>query len=256
MTIDDALVVLGAGLTLLTMLIPAGTAGPEAAIDPVANGGFELYAETIPGVTSLDGREADGALFWDHSGIRPESADFRDIDDDLDREAVLGCLVDWCSFVNMGQSITSATQVFSADFEAYAFTIEAGVVPSDALVFHRIWMWPACADDAYPYPCTIGLSWSNASMVPDDQGRVTLDPVDATFSCLGGGADGQAGTLFHDPRCDRFEEEWAAADDEARREMIRPGRVVEHSFQGFHLGEHPVVIDDVSIEGAQPAPLA
>lgn len=241
-------------LLVLAFLLGGAVSAGAGSLDPVANGDFELYADASPGPAPTDSGRADEALFWETKGILGETTTFEDADGDGDREAVIAsCLAPDCWGVrNLLQSLTATSQAFSANFTAYTFVVEEGSVPDEASVWIRISFRPACLEPSFPYYCDVTLAWDGSSMQTDEEGLVRLDPAQTRFVCTSVTPDGGVSPATHDPICERFREDWEAADEQQRRALLDQARITHQFFWAFSKGADPVVVDDVSIEGAAP----
>ena len=222
-------------LAVVPLFVTTTTAEPLG-MNPVMNGGFETWIRT-----NGEGGYADGALYWAHSAGSNARFFNTNIDGDADSEAyVRGDFS--ASSHNFWQSTLPPLQVFSPDFDAFAFTIERGTVAPSANI--QIGFSTAPGYDANPF---VGAFWDGAVMFraddiaanTDASGRVTLDPV----------ADGEIVCPAYEP-CTRFKADFEAADDTNRSALLDQLRVIQMSFWNFNRQAGFIVIDDVEVIGA------
>ncbi len=187
------------------------------------------------------------AVAWSHEPEQSPTV-FGDNDGDMDREATI--LADGSlKGHNMWQSYASAHEAFTGDFEAFELDVEAGELRDGGLV--QISMSPAplreVSDHVVSPDCRLNIHGSlmEANMV---DGHVSVDPVDAQY-VVPKGYEG----------CPTVDE-WNAADDDGKRDILSQLKIVQMSFWGFNAGvpEDPdcgcaVQIDNVSI--SNPASL-
>lgn len=182
---------------------------------------------------------SSGAPTWS----RDSGVEIVDADGDGDREAVIPTrAVDFNH--DLWQSWASPQQAWSLDFDAFAFTVESGAIPSSANNQIGFSLTPSYAQ--HPY---VGIFWegavhfTSADMRPDANGRVTMDPVrDGSIICPSG----------YTP-CLEFRAAYAAADDAGKHTLLGQARIVQTSFWAFNNLAGPVAIDDIAFEGAKLA---
>lgn len=183
----------------------------------------------------------DMALAWSNdAGTR-----YFDLDGDGDTEAVIPTQRVEHSHT-MWQSGATLAQAFSLDFDAFEWTLEAGAIPGGANNQIGFSLTPSYMQ--HPF---VGVFWEGAllfratDMQPDENGRVSMDPVrDGEIACPGGY-----------PPCDAFRAEFVAAqaanDEAAARALLGQARIAQTSFWSFNNPAGLVAIDDVAFVGAK-----
>lgn len=142
---------------------------------------------------------------------------------------------------NLWQSVATPTQAFSADFDAFEFTLESGVIPAGANIQVGLSLTPGYMQSPW-----VGIFWEGAvlfranDLVPGAGGRISVDPV----------AKGEIICPAYTP-CYEFRAAYNAADEEGKRTLLGQTRIVQTSFWSFNGGVGPVVIDDVAYVGAK-----
>lgn len=167
---------------------------------------------------------------------------FDDFDGDGDLEAIIPRVPTSHSH-NMWQSGATATQAFSANFEAFEFTIESGTPAPGANIQVGLSLSPGYMQ--HPW---VGAFWEGAILFraddfqPDAGGRVSIDPIArGEIICPGG----------YQP-CFDFKAAYDAAlgDEESQRTLLGQTRIGQTSFWAFNNGVAPIVIDEVAYVGA------
>lgn len=169
---------------------------------------------------------------------------YGDVNGDGDREAVIP-RVPTSHNHNMWQSYASMTQLFSADFDSFDFTLESGMIPAGANVQIGLSLTPGYTQSPW-----VGIFWEGAvlfranDMVAGPAGAISMDPVaKGEIICPGG----------YTP-CLEFKAAYDQAQDEAAKRTLLGGtRIVQTSFWSFSGGVGPVVLDNVSIVGSKSA---
>lgn len=168
---------------------------------------------------------------------------FADANGDGDREVIIP-RVPVEHDHNLWQSVATSTQAWSADFDAFAFTVESGAIPAGANVQVGLSLTPGYMQSPW-----VGIFWEGAvmfranDMARDANGHVAMDPVaKGEIVCPGG----------YTP-CLEFKAAYNAADADGKRTLLGQARIVQTSFWAFSGGVGPVVLDDVAYVGAKTA---
>lgn len=219
-------------LVTVALALPARADYPG---NPILNGDFEIYLETIG-----SGGYADGAIWWSHG--YESNAVFEDADGDADLEAVVAA-DPGASNHNFWQTTLPPLEVPTANFDAFAWTLEGGAIAPSAN--NQIGFSLSPSFSQHPF---VGAFWDGAVMfraddmaaTMDEAGRVHLDPA----------LHGEIICPDFEP-CRTFKLAFDAADTEGKRELLGQARIVQVSFWNFNrLDEGEAVIDDVAIDGA------
>lgn len=163
-----------------------------------------------------------------------------DFDGDGDREAKFPTGVG--SGHNMWQSYASSNQAFTADFDAFEFTIENGAVPQGAVVL-SLSMTPLAAQSAdvpYYFECQITFSVTQIRDSVGVDGRVSMDPADATFRS-------------RNAACNELDAQWDSATNAERHVILGQLRVVQLSFWNFNRGPTDTIVDEVAMTWSRSA---
>jgi hypothetical protein len=246
----------------LLAAVPARAASPPARRatgtstlpNPVVNGSFELYADTMPNTEAMpDGGAADGELWWSEGYGSPARFENLAGDPNPDREAIIPPVSgDGISDHDFWQAALPPLPLVSLDFDALAFTLEAGTIPAPAEIQVGFELSPDRADPYAGVYWEGALRFTAAAMHPDERGRIRLAPAtDASVICPLG-ADGREWGP-----CVRFRGEFdpTTPGSPARRAVLSHARIVQLSFWSFNRGGDTVALDDVAIDGPRlPAP--
>lgn len=183
-------------------------------------------------------------ILWSvHPGF-PSTEFGYDLDDDpFDREARFIADADLHN-LNMWQSYVSQPGVYTANFDAFEMTVEAGDIPNSAKVQVILSASPLEAQSPY----TVGyldcvLTFDSANLAPGTDGRVSVDPLEGSFRYDHGDNDPicteAAATINSD-----------SATEEEKRDALGRLRIVQLNFRNFNTGSQAVVVDDVAMPGA------
>lgn len=176
------------------------------------------------------------AVGWSmHDEQDERTVTFGDFQGDGDREALFVQKPNGSGH-NLWQSWLSQNQAFTADFQALEFTVESGTIPDNARIQVSLSATPLNnQSDEVPFfrDCALNFHGDDLASTLDD-GRVSMDPVDAGFIDTG------------DRHCTDLADKWKTADDDERRDILSRLRVVQFSFWRFQ-NTGPLMIDDVSL---------
>lgn len=165
---------------------------------------------------------ADPAAQWsghddDHVG---------DLDGDGDRE--IG-IIAGSSGHNLWQSIVQPFQAFTANAEAFEFDVEAGEI--EGMVRLALSATPLEAQSPFVglwFDCMLSFPTSLLLENLDEDGHVSVDPIDGTFTSRSGD-------------CDSAKADWDTAqesgDEETLRNTLGRLRLVQMSFWGFQTAD-------------------
>ncbi|MFA5862312.1 MAG: hypothetical protein WDA16_11525, partial [Candidatus Thermoplasmatota archaeon] len=211
--------------------------------NPIANPGFELYADTENGDPTgndliSDGSAADGSLLWNEG--YGSNAKFYDFDGNGELDAVLPPT--GSSTQNMWQSLLPPLQIPSGDFDSFEFTVESGALSAYSNIQVGFSTSPLFSQNPWVVAFWDGaIMFPQSNMLPDSNGRVRLEPV----------AQGDIICPDYQP-CLDFKENYTAADDAGKHALLAELRIIQVGFWSFNLGNtEPVVLDDVAIVGSR-----
>ena len=194
-----------------------------------------------PWLVSLTACESGAvkALHWSSSRV----SQWSDVDGDGDREVVIDGSVALPPDDSIGkshnfwQAYPSPHQAYSANFGSLTYRVEDGVIPSSA----RVHLVLSTTPGEVPAPW-FGIFFNCQliirDMAPDENGLVTIDPVDGTL-------------ISNDPDCDVLAAAWDSASDQTRRTILGRTRIVQLSFWNFNSPDATVTLDDVSINDSR-----
>ncbi len=229
-----------------------GAAAARIAEDPVDEAAFQAgyghcefsQAEGTDIVWLTPKERIDQPAMWSVSFRIPSTEFGYNFDDDpFDREARFIPDPDLLNH-NLWQSYVGQPGVYTANFEALELTLEAGEVPSSAIV--RVSLSGTPLDSQSPYlagyqDCI--LTFGSEVLVPGEDGRISADPLDAALRNDPGDT-----TQYCAEAVDTFND--GSATEEEKRDALGRLRLVQISFWNWNTGEDAVVIDDVAMPGA------
>lgn len=145
---------------------------------------------------------------------------------------------------DLWQSTATTTQAFSADFDSFQFSLEAGSIAPGANIQVGFSLSPSYTQ--HPF---VGIFWEGAvlftssDMVKGADGVVRLNPIaQGEIICPAG----------YSP-CLRFQSAYAASDGTGKATLLGQTRVVQTSFWAFNNPAGNVVIDNIAYVGAKSA---
>lgn len=188
-------------------------------------------------------------IMWSvHPGFPSTDFGYTFDDEPFDREARFVPRADGSQLSphNMWQSYVSQPGVYTANFDALEFDVEAGEIPSSARVAVSLSGTPMDGQSPYVagYQDCI-LTFRGDDLAPGPDGTVSTSPLDANLRNDPGDQVKyceKAVKTFNDP----------TASEEEKRNALGRLRIVQISFWRFNVdpGEQPVVVDNVAMPGA------
>jgi hypothetical protein len=179
----------------------------------------------------------DDGFMWSND----PATSFLDVTGDGDTEAVIPSVPAQHSH-SLWQSIATSTQAFSADFDAFQFTVESGSLPASANVQVGLSLTPSYMQSPWVVAFWEGaVYFTSADLVPDASGRVSVNPV----------AKGEIICPAAYTPCEEFRADYNAADAVGKATLLGQTRIVQTSFWSFNNPAGPVVLDDIAYLGAK-----
>ncbi len=205
------------------------------------------------------GGQGGRAAFWGGMGLSgsgvsaPSSSEagFEFDDNPFDREVrVLACSD--CSGHNFWQ-VSNRHVAYTGNFDAFEFRVEAGEISDTGRVVISFSDTPLGTQSPWAAGfvlCELSFPLSAMEATPDENGLVSVDPLDGDFRSLYSSCDDDQ-ALWND--------QGTTADE--KREMLGQLRIIQTSFWNFHVPpsqasedcDCAIVIDDVAIVGATTA---
>ncbi|MFA5862376.1 MAG: hypothetical protein WDA16_11850 [Candidatus Thermoplasmatota archaeon] len=228
---------------------PNGTAGNFTGY-PVAYAGEYAAAPKRTYECDPDHKDQESVNAWEASrdqGLgwgKDASTQIKDYSGDGDREAVFG--TDSSAFLYQSYDKAGLTQqAWSADFDSFDFTLEAGNIRNGAEIEIPFSLTPGYMQSPYVgifYEGFIHLNVTN-QMALDGNGHVQLDPI----------ADGYITCPKAYPPCETFKDAYYNTNNTSanQHKLLGEIRLLYTKFLNFGDATEHVVIDDVAYIGAK-----
>jgi hypothetical protein len=151
---------------------------------------------------------------------------------------------------NMWQWAGSPHQAWSANVDAFEFDVLNDASIHDEARFQLILTpiplgsqaaEPTQLQDTAYNDCSLTFDGEQLRQATNEDGHVAASPVEASFASKS-------------ERCEHLEQAWTEADDEeTKRSILGQVRINQLNFNGWNLGQDPIVIDNIELSGASTA---